>query len=255
MKTQKVDSTKKYRIAKELLEKNKYFEWLSKEEMPPKSYKDHPISSEEELKELKKTFEKIQGYSLGCYIRMKRTDYILNNTKKGENKFTFSYIATPLGQMTAVFFEERLCLLEFNERKMLESELNEIIKKHNAFFEYKETKYSKNLQKQLDEYFSGKRKEFDIPLLLIGTDFQIKVWKTLQKIPFGEVVSYQKESEMLGNPLAVRAVANANGKNKISIIVPCHRVIQKNGNIGGYGGGVDRKRYLLKEVEGVKQNL
>lgn len=194
----------------------------------------------------------MQGYSLGCYIRVKRIDYILNNTKKGENKFTFSYITTPLGEMIAIFLEEKLCLLEFDERKMLENELNEIIKKYKAFFEYEETEYSKKLQKQLDEYFAGKRKEFDIPLLFIGTDFQIKVWKTLQKIPFGEVISYQKESEMLGNPLAIRAVANANGKNKISIIVPCHRVIQKNGSLGGYGGGVKRKRYLLEEIERVK---
>ena len=224
---------------------NPYFEWLNNQENPPKSYMEHSFKSEDELNEMKKLFLKKFGFSLGLYIRLKRVAYLLENSKKGKSLFTYSYIETPIGQMISIFKGKKLCLLEFLERKMFETEINEMINKYDAVFEYKENEETKNLQKQLNEYFNGKRKEFNIPILLLGTEFQQKVWKVLQEIEYGTTVSYLEEAEKLNNPLAVRAVGTANGKNKISIIVPCHRVIQKNGDIGGYGGGVDRKRFLL----------
>lgn len=104
---------------------------------------------------------------------------------------------------------------------------------------------------QLDEYFDGKRKAFSVPLLLVGTDFQKAVWQELQNIPYGAAITYAEEARRIGRPEAVRAVANANGANALSIFVPCHRVIGANGMLGGYAGGADAKRWLL-EMEGNK---
>ena len=105
---------------------------------------------------------------------------------------------------------------------------------------------------QLNEYFSGKRKSFDIKLDPCGTDFQLKVWEKLQQIPFGKTISYLELARMTGRETNTRAVGNANGKNKINIIVPCHRVIGSNGKLTGYGGGLWRKEILLKLEMGDK---
>jgi methylated-DNA-[protein]-cysteine S-methyltransferase len=104
----------------------------------------------------------------------------------------------------------------------------------------------KECVKQLTEYFSGKRKVFDIKVNPVGTPFQKSVWNELLKIPYGETVSYGEIAERIGNPKSVRAVGLANGSNPISIIIPCHRVIGKNGSLVGYGGGIENKRYLLE---------
>lgn len=98
---------------------------------------------------------------------------------------------------------------------------------------------------QLDEYFCGKRKSFSLPLLLEGTDFQRQVWNRLTEIPYGKTISYQAVAEGINNPKAVRAVGQANNRNPIAILVPCHRVIGKNGGLTGYGGGLWRKEWLL----------
>ncbi|HIR73176.1 MAG TPA: methylated-DNA--[protein]-cysteine S-methyltransferase [Candidatus Coprenecus pullicola] len=100
--------------------------------------------------------------------------------------------------------------------------------------------------RELDEYFRGERKEFDIPLLLAGSEFQKRVWQQLRHIPYGQTVSYGELAAAIGAPKSVRAVANANGANAISIILPCHRVIGSDGSLTGYGGGIDTKRYLLE---------
>lgn len=99
--------------------------------------------------------------------------------------------------------------------------------------------------RQLDEYFAGRRTVFDVPLDLAGTDFQRNVWMELSRIPFGESVSYAQHAQRLGNPKALRAVGSAIGKNPVSIIVPCHRVIGSSGAVTGYAGGLERKRFLL----------
>jgi len=113
-------------------------------------------------------------------------------------------------------------------------------------FEKAETPLIKKAAAQLDEYFNGKRKKFDLPLKLNGTDFQVDVWKALQKIPFGETRSYGEIARAIGNPKAVRAVGMANNRNPIVIIVPCHRVIGHDGSLTGYGGGLELKRRLLE---------
>ncbi|EEY99911.1 methylated-DNA--protein-cysteine methyltransferase [Vibrio sp. RC586] len=102
-----------------------------------------------------------------------------------------------------------------------------------------------NAIQQLDEYFSGLRSQFELPITAKGTAFQQSVWHALCKIPYGEIWSYQQLAEAIGNPKAVRAVGLANGKNPISIIVPCHRVVGKNGKLTGYAGGLERKAFLL----------
>ncbi len=98
---------------------------------------------------------------------------------------------------------------------------------------------------QLDEYFAGRRTEFDLPMTLIGTDFQRRVWEQLRRIPYGETITYGELARRLGNPAAVRAVGLANGRNPIGIIVPCHRVVGSTGDLTGYGGGIEKKRWLL----------
>ncbi|MDT7729084.1 MAG: methylated-DNA-[protein]-cysteine S-methyltransferase [Actinomycetota bacterium] len=100
-------------------------------------------------------------------------------------------------------------------------------------------------EQQLKEYFAGQRRDFDLPVVFHGTPFQQRVWTALQEIPYGETVSYGRLADELGQPTAARAVGLANGKNPISVIVPCHRVVGSNGDLTGYGGGLERKRYLL----------
>ncbi|MCX7124214.1 MAG: methylated-DNA--[protein]-cysteine S-methyltransferase, partial [Gammaproteobacteria bacterium] len=101
-------------------------------------------------------------------------------------------------------------------------------------------------KKQLSEYFQGKRKKFDLPLIFKGTDFQMKAWKQLLKIPYGKTISYAEQAEKTGDKNKARAVGMANGQNPISIIIPCHRVIGSNGHLTGFGGGIDKKAILLK---------
>ncbi len=120
----------------------------------------------------------------------------------------------------------------------------------NVSYNKKETPLIKQAEKELREYFEGTRKVFTLPLSLKGTPFQMKVWEELRKIPYGETLSYGQIAENVGNPKAARAVGMANNKNPIMIIVPCHRVIGKNGKLVGYAGGVDIKEKLLK-IEGV----
>jgi methylated-DNA-[protein]-cysteine S-methyltransferase len=114
-----------------------------------------------------------------------------------------------------------------------------------------EDSLNKEVAQQLNKYFAGKIKKFSLPLHLHGTPFQLLVWKALQKIPYGKTCSYQQLAREVGNPRAMRAVGSANGRNPIPIIIPCHRVIRKNGDIGGYSSGVSIKNWLLAH-EGVR---
>lgn len=102
------------------------------------------------------------------------------------------------------------------------------------------------LKEELHEYFEGKRHTFTLPLSPQGTPFQKQVWETLLTIPYGETISYAEEAERFGNPKAIRAVASANGRNPIAILIPCHRVIASSGGLGGYSGGIDKKEFLLQ---------
>ena len=148
--------------------------------------------------------------------------------------------------MYSAAVEEGICMLEFTDRKMLETEFKDLAKSLNATIVQGENPHFITLEKELKEYFEGNRIVFTVPLSPVGTDFQKSVWEVLLKIPYGETWTYRKQSEVLGDAKKVRAVANANGMNKISIIIPCHRVIGSNGTLTGYGGGIWRKQKLLE---------
>lgn len=154
-------------------------------------------------------------------------------------------IETPIGMMVAGATKEGLCLLEFSERKSLNSEMEEIASLLETTVEEGSNKNIRMVKKQLKEYFKGKRKEFTIPLLTPGSDFQKSVWNELLRIPFGTTRTYHEQAESLNNPGSVRAVAHANASNRIAIVIPCHRVIGADGHLVGYGGGLERKQWLL----------
>jgi AraC family transcriptional regulator, regulatory protein of adaptative response / methylated-DNA-[protein]-cysteine methyltransferase len=154
-------------------------------------------------------------------------------------------IETPIGEMVAGATKEGLCLLEFGDRKSLQSQIDEVAGLLETTFENGSNKNLRMVKKQLKEYFKGKRKEFTIPLLTPGSDFQQSVWKDLVKIPYGSTKTYQEQADLLNNPGSVRAVAHANASNRIAIMIPCHRVIGSDGHLIGYGGGLERKRWLL----------
>jgi AraC family transcriptional regulator, regulatory protein of adaptative response / methylated-DNA-[protein]-cysteine methyltransferase len=154
-------------------------------------------------------------------------------------------ISTPLGEMIAGATEEGVCLLEFHDRKMLPSEYNDLIRLLDTSIGEGVNNHLKALKKQLKEYFDGDRKEFTVPLVTPGTSFQQAVWKELLKIEYGSTRTYFEQSMALNQPDAIRAVANANGSNRIAIVIPCHRVIGSDGRLTGYGGGLKRKKWLL----------
>lgn len=157
-----------------------------------------------------------------------------------------SWIDTPLGPMLTVADDEALYLLEFVDRRGLEKEIQRLKKKTKLPIIPGKPKPAKQIEEELKGYFSGKILEFKTPLLLLGTPFQKRVWEELQKIPSGETRSYAEIAKIIGKPSAFRAVALANGANQIAIVIPCHRVINSNGGLGGYGGGINKKEWLLK---------
>jgi len=186
-------------------------------------------------------YESLSGFNEA----FKKTTGFAPSKSKNNKIVTIKRILSPLGPIFAGATDSGLCLLEFTDRRMIETQINRLRKSLSSEFVPGEHSYLAKLEIQLDEYFKGTRQEFDIPVELTGSDFQKKAWKTLTQIPYGETRSYQEQAIKVGNKDAVRAVARANGDNKISIIVPCHRVISKNGTLAGYGGGLWRKKYLL----------
>ncbi|RDC61738.1 bifunctional transcriptional activator/DNA repair enzyme AdaA [Adhaeribacter pallidiroseus] len=154
-------------------------------------------------------------------------------------------LETPLGTMLAGAVPEGVCLLEFTDRKMLETELKQLSKLLNATIIQGANAHFSLLQEELTAYFAGKQQSFTVPLVTPGTKFQQTVWQELQNIPYGTTRSYKQQAMALQVPQAVRAVAHANGMNRISILIPCHRVIGENGNLTGYGGGLWRKQWLI----------
>ncbi|WP_025162850.1 methylated-DNA--[protein]-cysteine S-methyltransferase [Paraclostridium bifermentans] len=145
-------------------------------------------------------------------------------------KLYYGYYKSPIGNLRIVVDESSLVVLDFNEDEKKQSD---------------EHRYINEVKKQLDEYFKGTRKLFDLNIKINGTDFQNKVWNELTKIPYGETISYKELATRIGNDKACRAVGNANNKNKISIVIPCHRVVGSNKKLVGYAGGLDKKEWLI----------
>jgi len=198
-------------------------------------------------------------YSLSGFTHsFKKTIGIAPSESNSKSIIHVYQILTPLGPMMAASVKQGICLLEFIERKMLESELKDLSKRLDAPLVTSPGPHLKDLKIQLEQYFNGDRKKFDLPLFTPGSDFQKQVWKGLQNIPYGTTRSYKEQAKALGRPKAVRAVANANGANRIAIIIPCHRVIGTDGKLIGYGGGLWRKKRLLALENGstfTSQNL
>lgn len=161
----------------------------------------------------------------------------------------YCYLTTPIGDLLLAGDDDALSLVGFPTGKMRHDPDPDWI--------YNEKPFAIARQ-QLQEYFAGERKEFDLTLNLSGTEFQVQVLEELQRIPYGETTSYGAVAERIGRPKAVRAVGAANGRNPIPIIVPCHRVIGSSGNLTGFGGGLDTKAELLRleaENSGLLQHL
>lgn len=150
---------------------------------------------------------------------------------------------TPLGEMFTVCSDDGVLLLEFVDERV--PELNDLGRMLQTTIIHGENDISRQLVRELREYFAGKRRSFDVPLRPIGTPFQLEAWEALLRIPYGETRSYLDQAKAIGRPTATRAVARANGDNRIAILIPCHRVIGANGKLTGYGGGLWRKQRLL----------
>ncbi|MEI8365940.1 MAG: methylated-DNA--[protein]-cysteine S-methyltransferase [Parachlamydiaceae bacterium] len=164
----------------------------------------------------------------------------------GGNILKASWLDSPLGPMLAIANEEALYLLEFVERRGLEREIERLRERTKSAIIPGCTPPIKSIENELELYFKGKLTEFKTPVFLLGSPFQKRVWEELNKIPYGQTRSYAEIAITIGKPTAFRAVAQANGANQLAIIIPCHRVINSNGELGGYGGGVTRKQWMLK---------
>jgi AraC family transcriptional regulator, regulatory protein of adaptative response / methylated-DNA-[protein]-cysteine methyltransferase len=157
-----------------------------------------------------------------------------------------SCLDTQLGPMLAIADDQALYFLAFAGNHDLERKIEQLEQKTKSSIIPGSTKLINTIEKELSDYFNGTLKEFKTPLALLGSPFQKNVWQALQKIPFGKTQSYLNVARSLGKPTAFRAVAQANGANQIAIVIPCHRVINANGALGGYASGLMRKEWLLK---------
>lgn len=153
---------------------------------------------------------------------------------------------TPLGPMFVCATERGVCLLEFTDHQRLETELRDLQRLLNARILSGENSHTRQAEKEMSEYFSGTRQQFDLLLDVPGSDFQRSVWQELRAVPYGQTSHNQALSAQIGKPNAVRAVAAANGANRIAIVIPCHRIIGKEGAMTAYGGGLARKKWLIE---------
>ncbi len=179
-------------------------------------------------------------------------------TKLGYNNILkAAWLDTPLGPMIAIASDEALYLIEFVDCRGLERKIERLRIRTQSVIIPGYTPPINLLEKELKAYFAGTLKEFHTPLFFLGSPFQKFVWEELKKIPFGETRSYLDVAKAVARPTAFRAVAHANGSNQLAIIIPCHRVINSNGELGGYGGGLIRKQWLLnhEKVSFVTKNL
>jgi AraC family transcriptional regulator of adaptative response/methylated-DNA-[protein]-cysteine methyltransferase len=154
-------------------------------------------------------------------------------------------IESPVGPLLAGATSKAVCLLEFTDRRMLEKQLQTVRRRYDCQVVPGRNEHVRQLEEELGEYFAGRLKKFTVPLDFRGSPFQMQVWRGLLKIPYGKTWSYEELAERVGHPGAHRAVGTANGCNRVAIVIPCHRVVNKDGKLGGYGGGLWRKQFLL----------
>jgi AraC family transcriptional regulator of adaptative response/methylated-DNA-[protein]-cysteine methyltransferase len=245
-------------------------------------WKDYELRKRElDPNRVRRWFKKNHGVTFHGYVRAIRLGLAIGNIKNGEKMAHAAYghgfeslsgfreaitkfvgdapskskdtaiikihrISTPLGQMIVGATDDGLCLLEFVDRKMLETQLKRLIKYFKGVLVPGTNTHIKQTAEEIDNYFNGKLYSFTVPLVVPGTEFQKRTWEKLKTIPYGETISYDELAKKTGNHNAVRAVANANGNNRIAIIIPCHRVIGKDRKLRGYGGGLWRKKRLIE---------
>ncbi len=169
---------------------------------------------------------------------------------RGGKRILIAWLDTPLGRMVAGATDAGVCLLDFADDTGLESRFAALQKRFGCAILPGENEHLAQLRAELARYFAGDGRGFEVPLALAGTPFQETVWRELTRIPYGETVSYQQLAERVGVASGQRAVGHANGSNRIAVVVPCHRVVNKDGKLGGYGGGLWRKQNLLRLERG-----
>lgn len=181
----------------------------------------------------------------GFQYSFKKATGLSPKESKHSSQLILTRIPTPLGPMFAVASEEGICLLEFTDRRMLETEFHKLQHHFKCSILPGNHRHFEILKQQLNEYFEGNRKVFTVPLASPGSDFQKVAWEALHHIPYGQTVSYADQAKAIDKGSAIRAIASANGNNQIAIIIPCHRVIGSDGELKGYGGGLWRKKWLI----------
>ncbi|MFN8583500.1 MAG: methylated-DNA--[protein]-cysteine S-methyltransferase [Gemmatimonadaceae bacterium] len=167
-----------------------------------------------------------------------------------QERIAVAWIESPVGPLIAGAIDAGLCLLEFSDRKALDAQIATLRGRVGDAIVPARHPHLDALRDQLRAYFAGELRTFNLPLVYPGTDFQVRVWNELLKIPYGETRSYEDIARAIGDPAAVRAVGTTNGLNRIAIVIPCHRVVNKSGQLGGYGGGLWRKQILLDVERG-----
>lgn len=165
--------------------------------------------------------------------------------RSGASAVVVSMLATPLGRVLAGATEQGICLLEFTDRPMLPTQLEVLRRRLGLMIVAGRHPHLERLQAELEEYFAGRRTSFEVPVVAPGSPFQERTWAQLRSIPVGETLSYEELAAKVGRPAAQRAVGTANGANRLALVIPCHRVVRKNGETGNYGGGRWRKAWLL----------
>lgn len=173
----------------------------------------------------------------------------------GPTAIRIAYHDSPAGKMLVGSQGDKLCICDWVSEKRRTVIDNRMRRYLNAIYEEGSSETISKVKEQLDEYFSGQRTEFSVTTQFAGTDFQCKVWSELEKIPYGETLTYARLAERIGCPRSVRAVASAVGANPISIVVPCHRIIGRDNSLTGYGGGLEAKLYLLDLEAGIKGKM
>jgi AraC family transcriptional regulator of adaptative response/methylated-DNA-[protein]-cysteine methyltransferase len=166
-------------------------------------------------------------------------------TAVSRDAILLDWVPSPVGPLVLGASRDGLCLLEFSDRRMLETQFDTLSSRFGAPLMPGRNRWIEAARAQLAEYFRGERRGFDLPLDVRGTPFQEQVWRALLEIPYGETWSYRDVATRIGAPTATRAVGTANGRNRLAIVIPCHRVVNADGQLGGYGGGLWRKQHLL----------
>ena len=178
-------------------------------------------------------FESLSGF----HDALRRITGLPPSRSRDVTRVLLTRVLTPLGPMLLGATEKGVCLLEFTDRRMLETQLRRLARRLDCVFVPGTNEFGRRLEAELEAYFAGELRTFETPLDVSGTEFQLRVWEALRAIPYGETRTYADQARMIGQPDAVRAVARANGNNRIAIVIPCHRVIGKDGTLTGYGGG------------------